>query len=194
LVARAIYHLSRAADATTYNDVVGEVVLREQMVSGYARTVISTTYHQSSTKIICLGQYEVRASLAVAAVGRYMVCSAFTLRTLHACVVMRACGWQLWWVVRTRWRFDVLKKIPFGVASPQCDWDGINNRWGRACVRARVGGVCDDVSLSLCAGRYRAYATIGATQVMANVDIYTAENFLFAEAAPLDRQGYNFGS
>lgn len=101
--------------AATYLDVVGEVALREQFVSGYTRTVLTTTYKRSN-KIICLGSYEV---------------GLHPLEPRNRWCYTDRCTCQIWWVVRTRWRFDVLKKMPFGIASPRCDWDPVNNAYGR---------------------------------------------------------------
>jgi hypothetical protein len=37
--------------------------------------------------------------------------------------------YELWWVVRAPDKFSVLKTMPFAVASPQCDWDPLRNRY-----------------------------------------------------------------
>jgi len=36
---------------------------------------------------------------------------------------------ELWWVHRTRYQFIVERVMPFYVASPQCDWDPVNNQF-----------------------------------------------------------------
>jgi hypothetical protein len=36
---------------------------------------------------------------------------------------------EVWWVLRTLYRFFVQKRMPFQVISPICDWDAANNRY-----------------------------------------------------------------
>jgi hypothetical protein len=37
--------------------------------------------------------------------------------------------YELWWVQRTLYNLIVERRVPFSVVSPQCDWDGTNNRY-----------------------------------------------------------------
>lgn len=37
--------------------------------------------------------------------------------------------YEVWWVMRTLYEFIVERRIPFTVISPECDWDGTNNRY-----------------------------------------------------------------
>jgi hypothetical protein len=36
---------------------------------------------------------------------------------------------EVWWVLRTLYRYYVQKRVPFVVTSPLCDWDAANNRY-----------------------------------------------------------------
>lgn len=36
---------------------------------------------------------------------------------------------EVWWVLRTLYRYFVQKRMPFAVVSPLCDWDDANNRY-----------------------------------------------------------------
>lgn len=49
--------------------------------------------------------------------------------------------YELWWVVRAPDKFNVLKTMPFAVASPQCDWDPLRNRfWEFANITSTTAG------------------------------------------------------
>jgi hypothetical protein len=37
--------------------------------------------------------------------------------------------YELWWVMRTLYQLIVERRLPFQVTSPECDWDGDNNRY-----------------------------------------------------------------
>jgi hypothetical protein len=66
--------------------------------SGYRMTVISTTYKEDPSRVICFDPING---------GRH----------------------EVWWVLRTLYRYFVQKRLPFQVISPVCDWDADNNRY-----------------------------------------------------------------
>jgi hypothetical protein len=64
--------------------------------------------------------------------------------------------YEVWWVLRARDKFSVLKRMPFAVVSPLCDWDAHS-------------------------ARYLEYATLATAQRLTGVDYFNPAKRLFTQ-------------